>query len=166
MMEAYIRQGNIICITKVSKGVVYMSMAKLANCSRCDVLFVQGARDICPKCYQLVEQEYEKCAKFLRKRENRGSTIHQVSEATGVSVKQITKFIKEGRISVEGNPHLGYPCERCGTLIRAGNLCDSCISGLKHDITQDLDVLERLEGFERARMAEAAAYQRKQNRDE
>lgn len=142
-----------------------MSLGKLANCSRCDALFVQAARDICPKCYQIVEQEYELCAKFLRKRENRGSTIYQVSEATGVSVKQITKFIKEGRISVEGNPHLGYPCESCGTLIRKGNICESCMRALKHDITQDLDVEERLEQAAKSREF-AAAYRRKVNIDE
>lgn len=143
-----------------------MSLGKLANCPRCDALFVQAVRDICPKCSQLVEQEYDKCAKFLRKRENRGSNIHEVSEATGVSNKQITKFIKEGRISIEGNPNLGYPCESCGLLIRSGNLCDSCITDLKHEITQELDVEQRLEEANRARLAEAAAYQRKQNPDE
>lgn len=142
-----------------------MSLGKLANCSRCDALFVQAARDICPKCYQIVEQEYELCAKFLRKRENRGSTIYQVSEATGVSVKQITKFIKEGRISVEGNPHLGYPCESCGTLIRKGNICESCMRALKHDITQDLDVEKRLEQAAKAQEF-VVAYRRKQNLDE
>lgn len=143
-----------------------MSLGKLANCSRCDTLFVQVVRDICPKCNQEVEQEYEKCARFLRKRENRGSNIHVVSEETGVSVKQITKFIKEGRISIEGNPNLGYPCEVCGFMIRTGNMCDSCMKGLKHEITQQLDVEQRLEADSRARLAEAAVYRRKQNSDE
>lgn len=142
-----------------------MSLGNLSNCSRCDALFVRVARDICPKCYQEVEKEYEICAKFLRKRENRGSNIHQVSKATGVSVKQITKFIKEGRISVDGNPELGYPCESCGFLIRKGNICESCMRGLKHDITQDLAVEKRLEEQEKAQEM-VAAYRRKQNRDE
>lgn len=142
-----------------------MSLGKLANCSRCDALFVQAVRDICPKCYQEVEQEYEKCARFLRKRENRGSNMNQVSEGTGVSVKQITRFIKEGRISVEGNPNLGYACESCGELIRKGNICESCMRGLKYDITQDLAVERRLDDEEKAREM-VAAYRRKQNRDE
>lgn len=147
------------------KGVVDMSMGKLANCSRCDSLFVQAVRDICPKCYEQVEQEYDKCVRFLRKRENRGSNIHQVSEATGVSVKQITKFIKEGRISVAGNPGLGYPCERCGFMIRSGNICDMCMQGLRHEITQQAEVEQRLEQAERDLLAQAA-YRRKQNVDE
>lgn len=151
---------------RVIKGVVDMSLGKLANCSRCDALFVQVVRDICPKCNQLVEQEYEKCARFLRKRENRGSNIHVVSEETGVSVKQITKFIREGRISIEGNPNMGYPCEVCGFMIRTGNMCDSCMKGLKHEITQQQDVEQRLDEDRRARLAEAAVYRRKQNPDE
>ncbi|WP_139491155.1 TIGR03826 family flagellar region protein [Brevibacillus dissolubilis] len=121
-----------------------MVMANLANCVRCDVLFVRGVRDVCPKCYQEIEKEYEKVAQFLRKRENRGSTIHQVSDATGVSVKQITRFIKDGRISVAGTPNLGYPCEQCGEPIRTGNMCESCMRSLKREINQQLDVDRRL----------------------
>ncbi|QRG67324.1 TIGR03826 family flagellar region protein [Brevibacillus choshinensis] len=142
-----------------------MSLGKLANCSRCDALFVQAVRDICPKCHQAVEQEYELCARFLRKRENRGSNIYQVSEATGVSVKQITKFIKEGRISVVGNPNLGYPCESCGNIIQAGNMCEDCIKGLKHEITQQMEVDQRLEDDQLSGFA-TAAYRRKENADE
>mgnify|MGYP001054468678 CR=1 FL=1 len=141
-----------------------MSLGKLANCSRCDALFVQVVRDICPKCYQEVEKEYELCVKFLRKRENRGATIQQLSEGTGVSVKQITRFIKEGRISIEGNPNLGYPCERCGATIRKGNFCPSCMRSLKHDITQDLAVEKRLEQLAKARDF-AVAYKSKANHD-
>ncbi|WP_400162308.1 TIGR03826 family flagellar region protein [Brevibacillus sp. TJ4] len=142
-----------------------MSLGKLANCSRCDALFVQTARELCPNCHKEVEQEYELCAKYLRKRENRGATIYQVSDATGVSVKQITKFIKEGRISVDGNPNLGYPCDRCGTLILRGNICETCMHSLKHDITQDLAVEKRLDEEARAREF-AAAYRRKAKLDE
>lgn len=99
-----------------------MSLGKLSNCSRCGALFVQVVRDICPTCHQTIEKEYERCASYLRKRENRGATIYQLSEATGVSVKQITRFIRERRISIANNPNMGYPCERCGSLIRSDSI--------------------------------------------
>lgn len=136
-----------------------MSFGQLENCARCDALFVRTTRDICPKCYVEVEKEYELCAKFLRKRENRGSTIHQVSEATGVTIKQITKFIKEGRISIEGNPNMGYPCENCGILIRHGTICDACAGSLKREITQQLEVDKRLE--EEAKRNAGVGYRRR-----
>lgn len=121
-----------------------MALGKLANCVRCDALFVKTVRDVCPKCSQEIEAEYDKCAKFLRKRENRGANIHQVSEETGVSIKQITRFIKEGRISIEGNPNMDYPCENCGLLIRVGSMCDACARDFKRTIDQQLEVDKRL----------------------
>jgi len=134
-----------------------MSFQKLANCVRCDALFVKTIRDICPKCHSEVEKEYDKCSQFLRKRENRGANIQQLSEATGVSIKQITRFIKEGRISTAGNPNLAYPCENCGTPILSGHLCETCASGLRREMVQDLDVEQRLAEEQRRRNA-AATY--------
>lgn len=128
-----------------------MGFGKLANCVRCDALFVQSTRDVCPKCYQEIEKDYEKCSHFLRKRENRGSTMQQLSEATGVSVKQITRFIREGRISIANLPNLGYPCENCGEPIQKGTFCDNCARGLKREINQQLDVDQRLSDEERER---------------
>lgn len=96
----------------------------LANCPRCGRLFANNFRDICPSCIKEIEEEYEKCLKYLR--EEKMATIQEVHEATGVSIRQITKFIKEGRISVANNPNMMYPCEVCGVLIREGNMCDSC----------------------------------------
>lgn len=131
-----------------------MSFGKLANCTSCDALFVQSTRDVCPKCYQAIEKDYEKCTQFLRKRENRGSTMQQVSEATGVSAKQITRFIREGRISIVNTPNLGYPCENCGTTLQKGTLCDDCARDLKREINQQLDVDQRLADFEKERNAQ------------
>ncbi|GAE09095.1 flagellar protein [Paenibacillus sp. JCM 10914] len=83
---------------------------------------------------KLIEKEYEKCVTYLR--EQKGATIHEVSEATEVSVRQITKFIKEGRISIANAPNLAYPCEVCGILIRESNMCDSCRTRLTRELRQ------------------------------
>lgn len=103
----------------------------LGNCPRCGRLFANNFRDICPSCIKEIEEEYEKCLNYLR--EEKLATIQEVHEATGVSIKQITKFIKEGRISVANNPNMTYPCEVCGVLIREGNMCDSCRTRLTRD---------------------------------
>ncbi|AZK45905.1 TIGR03826 family flagellar region protein [Paenibacillus lentus] len=105
----------------------------LGNCPRCGKLFANNFRDICPACVKDIEHEYEKCVKFLR--EEKTATIQEVSEATDVSIKQITKFIKEGRITVADNPNMMYPCEVCGVLIRENNMCDSCRARLTRDFT-------------------------------
>ncbi|MFU1796312.1 TIGR03826 family flagellar region protein [Paenibacillus azoreducens] len=106
----------------------------LANCPRCGRLFAANFKDMCPNCIKEIEHEYEKCVQYLR--EEKGATIQELSEATEVSIKQITRFIREGRISVMNAPNLMYPCEVCGNLIREGHMCDSCRSRLTKELHQ------------------------------
>lgn len=101
----------------------------LANCPRCGKLFNRHIRTICDTCHAGIEQDYEKCFKFLK--DHKGVTINELSEATGVTVQQITKFIQEGRISKAVAPNLTYPCEMCGAAIRDGKICFNCQNKLK-----------------------------------
>jgi flagellar operon protein (TIGR03826 family) len=96
----------------------------LDNCPRCGKLFAKGIREVCNVCTRDIDKEYELCANYLR--EYKGAIITELSDETGVSIKQITKFIREGRISMVNAPNMSYPCESCGTLIREGHLCDNC----------------------------------------
>ncbi|WP_225446556.1 flagellar protein [Paenibacillus rhizovicinus] len=104
----------------------------LDNCPRCGKLFAKNFRDVCPVCIKAIDNEYMLCSDYLRK--NKGTTITELSGATDVSIKQITKFIKEGRISLIGAPNLMYPCEMCGTLIREHNKCEGCRAKLLQEV--------------------------------
>jgi flagellar operon protein (TIGR03826 family) len=105
----------------------------VANCPRCGRVFVKGFNEVCPNCQKEIDLQYEKCLKFLR--DNRGTTINELSEATEITIRQITKFIREGRISLMNAPNMSYPCEVCGTLIRDNTICESCRSKLAKDVT-------------------------------
>ncbi|MEW9702585.1 TIGR03826 family flagellar region protein [Paenibacillus sp. SI8] len=109
----------------------------VANCPRCGKIFVKGFADVCPNCLKDLEQQYDKCLKFLR--ENKGANINDLSEATGVTVKQITKFIREGRISIVNAPNMTYPCEVCGNLIREKAICESCRMKLVKDVRNNTE---------------------------
>ncbi|MFB9276267.1 TIGR03826 family flagellar region protein [Cohnella cellulosilytica] len=104
----------------------------LTYCPKCGKLFSKNFRDVCDSCYQQLEKDYERCAEHLRK--NKGMDIQQLSEETEVSIKQITKWVREGRISLMDAPNLSYPCESCGTLIREGHLCEACKKRLVRDV--------------------------------
>ncbi|QYK64383.1 hypothetical protein PPOLYM_00894 [Paenibacillus polymyxa] len=104
------------------------------NCPRCGKLFIKNVRGICQNCIKEIEFEYERCVKHIR--ENKGIHMHELSEATEVSVKQITTFIREGRISIANAPNMTYPCEVCGIPIREGHMCDSCRTRLTKDLHQ------------------------------
>lgn len=94
------------------------------NCPRCGKVFAKGFSEVCPACTKEIDKQYELCADYLR--QNKGASITQLSEETEVSIRQITRFIREGRISLVDAPNLSYPCESCGTLIQTNNLCENC----------------------------------------
>lgn len=131
---------------------------KIDYCPRCGKIFAKGFRDICPACVKIVEEEYKRCVEYLR--ENKGANIQELSEATDVSIKQITKFIREGRISLQNAPNLMYPCEVCGILIREGVMCDRCRNRLKTDLKNAEEMEKRRKELEQ-QMREALTYKNK-----
>jgi len=109
----------------------------VTNCPKCGRIMMKGPRSICPNCHQQIEDQYEKCLKYLR--EHRKCTLAELSEATEVSTTQITKFIREGRISVAEFEKLYYECELCGTSIREGHMCEKCRAKFVHDANGTTD---------------------------
>ncbi|MFC2947264.1 TIGR03826 family flagellar region protein [Virgibacillus sediminis] len=109
-------------------------MAELANCERCDSLFVGGIRKICPTCFEKEENAFQTVYLFLGRQENREATISQIVEATGVSDTLIIKFVKEKRLRPSKFPKLSYPCERCGEAIIGGTVCTGCSAELRREL--------------------------------
>ena len=129
----------------------------LDNCPRCGKLFAKNFRDVCPACMREIDNEYQRCADYLR--ENKGAIISELSEATKVSIKQITKFIREGRISMMNAPNMSYPCESCGALIRESHICDECRARLvKETQKMQRNDLRNADDKERSEPAAKGAY--------
>jgi flagellar operon protein (TIGR03826 family) len=104
----------------------------LVYCPRCTKLFAKQIRDVCNNCHNEMEKQYEQCIDYLRL--NKGLNIQQLADDTEISVKQITRWLREGRISLFNAPNMSYPCESCGMLIREGNICDTCRTRLNRDV--------------------------------
>src|SRR5690606_25191780 len=85
-------------------------------------------------CLKEVDQQLLKCIEYLR--ENKGCTLQQLSEATGVPTRTIIRFIRDGRIATMSSPNLATPCEHCGEPAIGSNLCDPCRRKLSQDIQQ------------------------------
>ncbi|HLR74572.1 MAG TPA: TIGR03826 family flagellar region protein [Virgibacillus sp.] len=116
-------------------------MGELANCSRCNNVFVKTLRDICQQCYREEEEAFETVYRFLSQRKNREATLMEIVEATGVEEELVIKFIKEKRLRTSQFPKLAYPCEKCGTHIVSGKLCTNC----SETLLQDLERHEQIE---------------------
>jgi len=60
-----------------------------------------------------------------------GASVNQVIDATGVSSRQILKYLKEGRIETVGETML-LNCEVCNKPISFGAMCENCRKDLNH----------------------------------
>ncbi|WP_423408252.1 TIGR03826 family flagellar region protein [Heyndrickxia sp. MSNUG] len=127
----------------------------LSNCPECGEIYIKSKfREVCEKCWREEEAAYDTVYKFMRKRENRAATMLQVVESTGVSEVLILKFIKNGKLQITQFPNLGYPCDKCGKIIRTGKLCEGCAS----EILEDLKNHEREEEFKQKMNSHKATY--------
>ncbi|CDQ38998.1 MULTISPECIES: TIGR03826 family flagellar region protein [Virgibacillus] len=109
-------------------------MSELANCTRCDRLFVKGIRNVCFNCYKEEEASFQTVSSFLRKQQNRQATLEEIVDETGVEEQLIIKFIKEGRLHPASFPNLTYPCTHCKKPISSGNVCKQCSEALRRDL--------------------------------
>ncbi|WP_163578990.1 TIGR03826 family flagellar region protein [Gracilibacillus saliphilus] len=119
-------------------------MGELANCARCDKVFVKTNKSICPDCVREDEKQFQTVYDFLKKRENRQATIPEIVEATGVEEDVILQFVKDKRIRSTQFPNLSYPCERCGEPIASGKVCENC----RNELTSDLRYQNEIEQVE------------------
>lgn len=136
-------------------------MGELANCSRCNAVFVKTSRDICPNCYREEEEAFQKVYRFLSKRENREATMAEIVKATGVEEELIIKFIRMNRLEMSRFPKLAYPCERCGVDIVTGKLCEECSQEIIAEFEQHEKLDQRLQQ-ERERRGVTTYYSIKQ----
>jgi flagellar operon protein (TIGR03826 family) len=111
----------------------------LANCKACGRLFNRLNNDICPVCVKEEEEKFYLVRDYLK--ENRRAQIIEVSEATGVEVSLIIKFMREGRLSAVDNPNLNYPCDSCGAPISEGRFCKPCKERLNKGFAQTKEEL-------------------------
>ncbi|SDC38115.1 flagellar operon protein TIGR03826 [Paenibacillus sp. UNCCL117] len=118
-----------------------MTMLKVANCPSCGQVFQKNLRNLCQGCQRAVDADFTACSDYLRKAHK--ATTSELSEATGVSLRQIHAFIKENKLPATFYPGLTYPCSSCGAGVRKGHLCTSCSVRLTAEIRQMRDKEEK-----------------------
>jgi len=125
----------------------------LANCNSCGRLFNRLNRDICPPCVQEEDRLFTAVREYLK--EHRNAHTYEVSEQTGVEMKTLVRWIREGRLSTRDGlpPNMNYPCEACETPITDGRFCRSCkdrlsdaLSKTKHELQSNPIVGDRPRG--------------------
>jgi len=90
-------------------------------------MFLRMSSPICSDCTKEEEKIFDTVRQYLN--ENPGKGINEVSEATEVPLKKILKYIRDGRLEMTGAlaDQKLFTCDRCGTPISKGTLCDGCM---------------------------------------
>lgn len=106
---------------------------RVSNCPRCGRLYVRSHQSLCPACIEKREKDFILCRDYLRDHPETG--MKELSEETGVDVREIIQFIVEGRlILTKENKNMFYACERCGNPIRTGRWCTSCANRFTSEV--------------------------------
>lgn len=110
----------------------------IRNCRRCGKVYKFNGTAVCDVCAKLEQEDFNKIRDYLFHHPN--STILEVNQATGLDVKTISRFLKEGRVESD-NMQLtadGVTCEKCGQPIRSGRYCEQCTIALQTELKKSV----------------------------
>ena len=109
------------------------SLPKIRNCSKCGKIFTaMNGEKVCRDCVQKEKDFEEKVVQYIR--DNPGSSMKEVMQATGANDKMMKRMMKEGIFSPTASAHVEgapYPCMKCGRPITHGTYCMDCLSKLR-----------------------------------
>lgn len=86
---------------------------------------------MCPECLKVDREQFTAVREHLKR--NPGADIAAVSEATGVSIKRIQEYLREGRLVLAKSVEW-LKCERCGEPLSTGRLCATCAQEMQRGI--------------------------------
>lgn len=109
---------------------------EIKNCKRCGRIFQYTGVGICNGCISQDDEDFRKVKDYLI--DHPGAALLEVSERTGVEMKVITRFLREGRLESEEFEleEGGLECDSCHRPIKAGRFCSQCADALQQGFSK------------------------------
>lgn len=108
-------------------------MSEQLECVICNKLFdPSGDETLCPECRKVDNNVFVVIRDYIYA--HPGASVNEVTQATGVSVTVILRYLREGRLETNGKIRL-INCEECGVAIDYGRLCKKCEMAKTHELT-------------------------------
>ncbi len=107
------------------------------NCKRCGKIYNYMGSAVCNNCLQQEQEDFDKIREYLFKNPN--SSTAEVSEATGIELKVISRFLKEGRLEadyIRMSDDSALTCEKCGKPVNSGRFCEKCVREMQTDFSK------------------------------
>jgi flagellar operon protein (TIGR03826 family) len=117
---------------------------EVRNCKRCGKMFQFIGSYICMNCIRQDDEDFRKIKEYVL--DHPGVSPVDVSEATGIDIKTISRFLREGRLEAEGLDlavdESGMVCENCRRPIKSGRFCESCAHNLQQQFKKAAESME------------------------
>lgn len=121
---------------EITKGLV--RMLEPVVCPKCGTQYKKSDTSvmICPKCGHEEISTFGKIKQYID--EHGTSTAWDISQATGISITKIEKYLREGRLEIPENSSVFIKCQKCGDEIRYGRFCRECALVMCKDLHTSL----------------------------
>ena len=98
---------------------------EMTTCRRCHRYFNYSSGDrICTVCKKELEEVFLGAKEYIR--ENPRVGVKELSEAKGIPVAQIERWIRQERLEFSKDSATKIACEHCGAPILTGRFCTEC----------------------------------------
>ena len=102
------------------------------QCRECSRLFESAfGEKTCPECLDKLDKQYDIIKKYVY--EHPESNIMKTSLDTGIPVKTVIYFLKDGRLTINDSSGM-FACEGCGKPITTGKYCSDCLINIEKDL--------------------------------
>lgn len=108
-------------------------------CVRCGRMFTYlgFGHYYCPMCKERDNEDFTRVKEYIY--EHGVAPSLEVSEQTGVDLKIIQQYLREGRLEIPESSPIFIKCEKCGIDIRSGRLCPNCATSLSNAMRIEMD---------------------------
>ncbi len=115
------------------------------NCKQCGRLFNYIGQPLCPNCMMELEDKFQEVKKYIQ--DHPAANVTQVADETGVTTKQLRKWVREERLSFSDSSLVGLNCENCGAMIKTGRFCENCKASLGNALAESIRPAKQQNAF-------------------
>ena len=102
-----------------------LNLLNFRNCKRCGKAFsTMLDYTVCPTCMEQETQRFNRTRDYIY---NHGDASEEdIIEHCHITADELSRWIREEKITLGENSNIKYPCESCGSLISGGHFCLDC----------------------------------------
>lgn len=103
------------------------------NCGK--EIFGESTTDLCRDCISKEVEQMSQVRQYVF--DHQEVSLEEVSEATGISDKALRNMMKSGFFASNKKSGHGYPCQKCGKIIRRGLYCGLCLARMRSNAMRE-----------------------------